>query len=77
MENLFSFFESPQLIGFFIKAFSITFSAIFLLYAVVFYKQAKVMTQTLHTRRGALIVGMALVQIIAAIILLITAFVIM
>ncbi|PIV09367.1 hypothetical protein COS31_03230 [Candidatus Roizmanbacteria bacterium CG02_land_8_20_14_3_00_36_15] len=56
--------NNQGLLGFFFKSFTLVFSVIYLLYAVVIYKQTQVMDKTLTTGGGKLIVFISFLQII-------------
>lgn len=73
LENLFVSFTDENIIRFFFKAFSIVFSLMYLLYAIVIYKQTQVMTKTIETRSNGIILSISLIQLLLGIVLLIFA----
>jgi len=58
------FFSNQTLLGFFLKSFALVFAVIYLLYAVIIYKQTQVMNKTLTTSGNKLIVFISFLQII-------------
>lgn len=60
----------------FFKVFSIVFSFLYLIYALVIYKQTEVMTRTLESQQNALILLISLIQIIIGLALLFVSFLI-
>lgn len=67
-------FTVPAIVSFFFKGFAIVLSALYLVYAVVFFKQTQVMNKALTVGRSSLITLISFLQIMAAVILLILAF---
>lgn len=74
LENLFVSFTDENIVRFFFKAFSIVFSLMYLLYAIVIYKQTQVMIRTVETKSNGIILSLSLVQLFLGIVLLIFAF---
>lgn len=70
------FFQSENLITFFLKAFAVVFSFIFLIYAIVLRRQIKVMLRAVHVSIEQLLLTLGFIQILAAIFLLALAFII-
>lgn len=60
----------------FFKCFAIVFSIIYFLYAVIIFKQTRVMTKTLESKSNYLIVLISFFQMITALILLLFSFMI-
>jgi len=79
MDNIIStdfitkFFSGSSLTAFFIKAFSIVFSLLFITYAVVTYKQVQEMVRTLKNARNSKIIFITFIQIIIGLLLLLFA----
>ena len=67
-------FQPSNLFSFFFQAFAITLSFIYLIYVVVIYRQTQIMLRTLIVKNSQIILAVSLIQIIAAILLIILAF---
>lgn len=65
--------NSKNLIEITFKILVIFFSVFYLLYAIVLFKQAEVMTKTLETKGKEIFIIISLIQIFAGIIILISA----
>ena len=77
--DLNTFFQSltaAGFINFFFKAFAIVFSLMFFFYAVVFYKQAQEITNTIQGKNTGIIPSISFLQIILAVIILLFSFII-
>ena len=57
------FFSGQNVFTLFFKTFSIVFSLLYLIYALVIFKQTQVMTKTLESEGNTLILLTSLVQI--------------
>jgi len=68
------FFQSTTLFNFFFKAFAITLSFIYLIYAVVIFRQTQIMLRTLIFKNNGVISLISFIQIILAVLLIILAF---
>lgn len=68
--NFAGFFTATSLAGFFIKAFSIVFALLYLIYTVVTYKQTQEIARTVNNPRNRFILFISLLQIFGALILL-------
>jgi len=71
---MFDFLNNQSLLSFFIKAFALVFSIIFLLFTVVVYKQTQTMNKTLSTSVGGVIVSISFLQMLIALIIVLLAF---
>lgn len=69
------FFTAPSLAGFFIKAFSIVFALLYLIYVVVTYKQTQEIARTVRNPRNRFILFISLLQVFGALALLAFAFI--
>ena len=69
------FLNNQSLLNLFFKAFAYVFSVIYLLFAIVIYKQTQVMNRTLKTGAGNIIVFISFLQITVALIVLLFAFI--
>lgn len=63
-------FSIGNITDFFIKAFAVTLSALYLVYAIVMYKQTQIMGKTLVMVHGKQLLFVSFVQILAAIFLI-------
>jgi len=68
------FFQSATLFNFFFKVFAITLSFIYLIFAVVIFRQTQIMLRTLISKNQGIILLLSFVQIILAALLIILAF---
>lgn len=71
--TLADFFTAKTLGGFFIKAFSVVFALIFLIYAVVTFKQIQEISRTVQNSRNKFILFISFLQIATGIALLVFA----
>ncbi|OGK24483.1 hypothetical protein A2954_07620 [Candidatus Roizmanbacteria bacterium RIFCSPLOWO2_01_FULL_37_12] len=63
-------FLGQNIFTLFFKVFSVVFSLLYLIYALVIYKQTQVMIRTLESQENSLILLISLIQIIIGIALL-------
>lgn len=68
------FFQPSNLFNFFFKAFAVTLSFIYLIYAVVIFRQTQIMTRTLIVKGSGVIVLISFIQILLAVLLIILSF---
>jgi len=68
--QLIDLISGQNIFSLFFKTFAVVFSILYLIYALVIYKQTQVMTETLESERNTLILLISLIQIIIGIILL-------
>lgn len=68
--SLMTFFSGRSLTMFFMKSFSIVFSLLFTVYAIVTYEQIKEMSSTVQNPRNRFIVFISYSQIFAGVFLL-------
>ncbi len=68
------FFQPSNLFSLFFKAFAITLSFIYLIYAIVIYRQTQIMLRTLIVKNNQIILIGSFIQIIIAILLILLAF---
>lgn len=68
------FFQSTALFNLFFKAFAIILSFIYLIYAVVIFRQTQIMLRTLIPKNHGVILLISFIQIILAVLLIILAF---
>lgn len=61
----------------FFKIFAAVFSFLYLIYALVIYKQTQVMTKTLESKENTLILSVSLIQIIIGIVLIFVSLIIL
>ena len=54
----------------FFKVFAVVFSLLYLIYAIVIYKQTQVMTKSLESQKTGLILTVSLIQIVVGLALL-------
>ena len=78
MENfdsgtILQYFSAASLGAMFIKAFSIVFSLVFLIYTVVTFKQTQEITRTITNRRNRFILTISGLQILVGLVLLVFA----
>ncbi|MCL4374755.1 hypothetical protein M1523_02740 [Patescibacteria group bacterium] len=66
-------FTNHAVLAWFVKAFTLVFSLMYLLFAIVIYKQTQIMTKTVQSDKNGLIYLGSLIQIVIGIILLIWA----
>jgi len=67
--------NNQSLLNFFFRSFAYVFSFIYLLFVIVIYKQTQVMNRTLTTKWGSYIIFLSLLQIVAALIIILLAFI--
>lgn len=70
LNQMIDLLTGSDIFNLFFKVFSLVFSLLYLIYAIVIYKQTQVMTRTLITERNSLILFVALVQIALGILLI-------
>lgn len=63
-------FLGQNIFTLFFKVFSVVFSFLYLIYALVIYKQTQVMIRTLESKESTLILLISLIQIIIGVALL-------
>ena len=68
------FFQPSNLFSLFFKAFAITLSFIYLIYAIVIYRQTQIMLRTLIVKNNQIILAISFIQIIIAMLLIFLAF---
>lgn len=74
LSNIFSsLFTGGDIISIFFKLFAVVFGFLYLLYAFIFYRQIKIMNSAVRTESSPLLELISLVQLFAAIILLLLA----
>lgn len=73
--NIFTDANSTIFITFFIKAFAVLFSLLFLLYAIVIVRQTQEMNKTFTTRNASVLYTVALLHLVLALILIFASFV--
>jgi len=74
LTNIFSsLFTGGDIISIFFKLFAVVFGLLYLLYSFIFYRQIKTMNSVLRTESSPLLELISLVQLFAAIILLLLA----
>lgn len=61
--NVFNLLNIQDIVGFFFKTFSVLFSFLYLIYAIVILKQTQVMTKTIESGSSSLILLVSLLQI--------------
>lgn len=66
-------FLTGDLFGFFFKAFLVVLSAIYLIYTIVLFRQAQVMTRTVTVEQSPFIIIVSFLHILAAVGLLLFA----
>lgn len=66
-----NFFSGESIFRLFFKTFAVVFSVLYIIYALVIYKQTQIMTKTLITNNGTLIRFISLLQIFIGVGLLI------
>lgn len=71
--NITQFLNNQNLLSLFFKCFAYVFSVIYLLFAIVIYKQTQVMNKTLTTGLGNLIVYISSLQIMLALVIILLA----
>jgi hypothetical protein len=64
-------------IDLFVKIFAITLSVLYILYAIIVERQTRVMNRTVQSSAGPLITSISLIQVMAAIVLLIISIVLL
>lgn len=64
------FFSGQNIFELFFKVFSVVFSLLYVIYALVIFKQTQVMTRTLENKSNTLILLISLIQIIIGVALL-------
>ncbi len=74
MNILDAFANDPA--GFIVKLFLMVSSAIYLIYAVVVYRQTQMMVRTIKMQHNWTVVLISLIQVIVALVLILIAFVI-
>lgn len=67
--------NDQNLLNFFFRSFACVFSFIYLLFAIVIYKQTQMMNRTLTTKWGSYIIFLSLLQIVVALIIILLAFI--
>ena len=73
--NIFTDANSTLFIAYFIKAFAILFSILFLLYAIVITRQTSEMNQTFTTKNASVLYAAAFAHILLALLLIFASFV--
>lgn len=76
-DQIVNFISNQNLVNFFVKAFAIVFSIIYILFSVVIFKQTQVMSKTVQTSSGSSIILISFIQIFIGIGLLIFALIIL
>lgn len=64
-----------SLVSIFFKAFAVLLSILYLLYTIIAHRQTKLMIRTLETKRQGVILLISTIQMFAALVLVILAFV--
>ncbi|OGK23649.1 hypothetical protein A3A46_02170 [Candidatus Roizmanbacteria bacterium RIFCSPLOWO2_01_FULL_37_13] len=59
--------SGQDIFSFFFKTFAVVFSLLYIIYALVIFKQTQVMTRTLETEATTLILLISLIQIVVGI----------
>ncbi len=73
--DIFTDANSTLFIAFFVKAFAILFSILFLLYAIVITRQTQEMNQTITTKNAGILYVISALHIVLAIVLIVSSFV--
>lgn len=71
-----NFFTTQNIIQLFFKLFSVVFSVMYLLYAVIIERQTTIMNKTLQSREAGLIFFVSTLQIVAGVLLVLLSLVI-
>lgn len=71
-----NFFTTQNIIQLFFKLFSIVFSVMYLLYAVIIERQTTIMNKTLQSKEAGLIFVVSTLQIVAGVLLVLLSLVI-
>lgn len=72
--NIFDLFNTSSPTDLIIKVFAVVSSILFLIFAIVLYRQTQIMVRTIHLRHNWVIVLISFIQVIIALILLLIAF---
>lgn len=70
LNQLSGLFSGQNIFDLFFKVFAVVFSLLYLVYALVIFKQTQVMTQTLESEGNAFILPISLLQIIIGVVLI-------
>lgn len=70
LNQFISLISGQNIFSFFFKAFAVVFALLYIIYALVIFKQTQVMTKTLETEGNTFILLISLIQIGVGIVLL-------
>jgi hypothetical protein len=69
-----NFFEASTLLNFFFKSFGLVLTLLYLIYALVIYRQTQIMLKTLIIKKGRIVQLISFSQVIVAGLLILLAF---